>query len=163
MLKNGSRTRRLWNSFYSVCVRLDSRILRSLNNTQAPDKRGKPRPRLYAWNLDPIFWITGGKSPLHNLPNRAGHMEGRKQLENNSGSVKSIGRSWLTRNRPSEISLTLLEVRIWEAALLDCERIAADHSEKRSAPGTRSGAELPLREAVRIRWTISVREGSLSG
>src|SRR6266852_6114552 len=76
MLKNGSRTRRLWNSFYRVCVRLDSRILRSLNNTQAPGKRGKPRSSLYAWNLDPIFWITGGKSPLHSQPPESGRSHG---------------------------------------------------------------------------------------
>src|SRR5260370_35193068 len=91
MLKNGSRTRRWWNSFYRVCVRLDSRILRRLNNTQATDKRGKPRSSLYAWNLDPIFWTTGGKSPLHSQPPESGRShEGaeptRKQLGKSHGN-----------------------------------------------------------------------------
>src|SRR5262249_1269004 len=92
-LKNGSRTRRLWNSFYRVCVRLDSTISRiRLNNTQAPDKTGQAAFQPLCIESRPNFWTTGDKSPLlSQLPNRAGHMEDRSQLGNNSGSIKSTG------------------------------------------------------------------------
>jgi hypothetical protein len=37
ILKNGSRTRRLWNSSYRVCVSLDSRISRIRLVWRSPD------------------------------------------------------------------------------------------------------------------------------
>src|SRR5262249_15528604 len=89
MLKNGSRTRRLWNSFYRVCARLDSRISRiRLNNTQAPDKLGKPRSSLCASSLDPIFGqLVTNRHYSHD--SRIGPVV--VNSENDSASVKSTG------------------------------------------------------------------------
>src|SRR5262245_43294991 len=73
MLKNGSRTRRLWNSFYRVCVRLDSRISRiRLNNTQVPDKLGKPRRLTDSPATDVVASWSGDGKWIYFGSNRSG-------------------------------------------------------------------------------------------